>query len=132
MWLYVACCFHMCRHYQGSLDVIVLLQTSPEQTKEQQEGADGAMESNHEKNRQGEQEAKERDGSEAGREPPAPQERKPGSGKATPGLQLCQAARDGDAAKVRMLLSKPGAQSFINYQEASGATALFFATRTCT
>ena len=44
VWLYVACCFH-----PGSLDVIGLLQASPEQTKKQQEDADGAMENNHEK-----------------------------------------------------------------------------------
>jgi hypothetical protein len=62
VWLYAACCFHTCRHYQGSLDVIVLLQASPEQTKKQQEDADRAMENEHEKNRQGEQEPKGRDG----------------------------------------------------------------------
>ena len=28
VWLYVACCFHMYGHYQGSLDVIVLLQAA--------------------------------------------------------------------------------------------------------
>jgi hypothetical protein len=56
----------MCRHYQGSLDVIVVMQASLEQTKKQQENADRAMEKNHEKNRQGEQEPKERDGTEAG------------------------------------------------------------------
>jgi hypothetical protein len=31
------------------------------------------------------------------------------------GHQLWKAARDGDAAKVRTLLSTQGAQSFINY-----------------
>ena len=56
VWLYAACCFHTCRHYQGSLDVIVLLQASPEQTKKQQKDADMAME----KNRQGEGEPKEK------------------------------------------------------------------------
>jgi len=117
----------MCRHYQGSLDVIVLLQASPEQTKKQQEDADRAMENEHDKNRQGEQEAKERDGSEAGRELPAPQERKSGSGKAMTGQQLCEAACDGDAANVSTLLSTKGAQSFINYQDAHGATPLHFA-----
>ena len=98
----------MCRHYQGSLDVIVtivLLQASPEQTKKQQEDADRVMENKHEMNRQSEQEPKERDGSEAGRELPAPQERKSWSGKAMTGQQLCEAARDGDAAKVGTLLS---------------------------
>ena len=66
----------MCRNYKGSLDVILLLQASSEQTKTQQEDADRAMENEHEKNnRQGEQESKERDGSEAGRELPAPQVR---------------------------------------------------------
>ena len=57
----------MCRHYQGSLDVIALLQASLEQTKTQQEDADRAMEKNHEKNRQGEQEPNVRDGTEVGR-----------------------------------------------------------------
>jgi hypothetical protein len=50
------------------------------------------MENEHEKNRQGEQEPKERDGSEAGRELPAPQERKSGSGNAMTGQQLWNAA----------------------------------------
>jgi ankyrin repeat protein len=40
------------------------------------------------------------------------------------GQQLCEAARDGDAAKVSTLLSTQGAQSFINYQEVDGGTAL--------
>ncbi len=116
----------MCRHYEGSLVVIVPivpLQASPEQAKKQQEDADRAMENNHEKNRQGEQEPKERDGSEAGREVPVPQERKSGSGKAM-GQQLLEAACDGDAAKVGTLLSTQGAQSFINYQDAYGTTPL--------
>jgi ankyrin repeat protein len=43
------------------------------------------------------------------------------------GQQLLEAARDGDAAKVRTLLSTQGAQSFFNYQDAHGATPLFFA-----
>jgi ankyrin repeat protein len=117
----------MCRHYQGSLDVIVtivLLQASPEQAKKQQEDADRAMENEHEKNRPGEEETKERDGSEAGRELPAPLERKSGSGKAMTGQQLLEAACDGDAATVGTLLSTQGAQSLINYQEARGYTAL--------
>jgi hypothetical protein len=114
----------MCIHYQGSLDVIVLLQASPEQAKKQQKEADGAMENGHEKNRQGEQEPKERDGSEARRELPAPQERQSGSGKAMTGQQLLEAARDGHAAKVGTLLSTQAAQSFINYQGALGATPL--------
>ena len=42
------------------------------------------------------------------------------------GAQLCGAARDGDAAQVGMLLSTQGAQFFINYQNARGATPLFF------
>ena len=40
------------------------------------------------------------------------------------GQQLCEAARDGDAAKVSTLQA---AQSFINYQGARGATPLCFA-----
>ena len=40
------------------------------------------------------------------------------------GQQLCEAARDGDAAKVSTLLSTQGAQSFINYQKVDGGTAL--------
>ena len=74
--------------YEVSLDVIVLLQASPEQTKKQQEDADRAMENNHEKNRQGEQEPKDRDDSEAGRELPVPQEHKSVSGKAMTGQRL--------------------------------------------
>jgi ankyrin repeat protein len=85
------------------------------------------MENNHEKNRQGELEPKERNGSEAGRELPVPQERKSGSGKAMTGQQLGEAARDGDAAKVSTLLSTQGAQSFINYQDALGRTPLHIA-----
>jgi hypothetical protein len=80
------------------------------------------MENEHEKNRQGEQEPKERDGREAGRDLDAPQERKSGSGKAMTGQQLCQAAHDGNAMKVSTLLSTQGAQSFINYQDAGGYT----------
>ena len=42
------------------------------------------------------------------------------------GQQLWEAARDGDAAKVKVkvskLLSTQGAQSFINYQDADGHT----------
>ncbi len=38
------------------------------------------------------------------------------------GQQLWEAARDGNAAKVREQLSTQGAQSFINYQDARGAT----------
>jgi hypothetical protein len=52
----------------------------------------------------------------------APQEGKSGSGKAMTGQQLCQAAHDGNAAKVSTLLSTKGAQSFINYQDAGGYT----------
>ncbi len=69
---YITCCFH--RHYQDSLDVIatiVLLQTSPEETKKQQEDADRSMENEHKKNHQGEQETMEKDDSEAGRELPS-------------------------------------------------------------
>ncbi len=40
------------------------------------------------------------------------------------GQQLAKAAYDGDAAKVSTLLSTPGAQSFINYQDAHGSTPL--------
>ena len=43
------------------------------------------------------------------------------------GQQLCDAARDGDAAKVSTLLSTQGARSFINYQGAHGVTALHLA-----
>jgi hypothetical protein len=97
------------------LNVIVLLQ----------EDADRAIKKNHEKNRQAEQEPKEKDGSEAGRELPDPQECKsPGSGKAMTGQQLLGAVRDGDAAKVSTLLSTQGAQSFINYQDERGFTPL--------
>jgi len=90
----------MCRYDQGSLDVIVtivLLQAIV---------------------------LKERDGSEAGRELPVPQERKSGVWAALAGLQLCEAAREGDAAKVRTLLSTQDAQSFINYQNVRGNTPL--------
>jgi hypothetical protein len=42
--LYVACSFHICMHYQGSLDGIILLQASTEKkTTKQQEDADRAM-----------------------------------------------------------------------------------------
>ena len=58
----------MSRHYLGFLDVVVLLQASLEQTKKQQEAADRAR--INEKNRQGEQEPKERDGTKAGKELP--------------------------------------------------------------
>jgi len=50
LMLYVGCCSKallMCRHYQGSLDVFILLQTGPEQTKKQQEGDDSTMKGNH-------------------------------------------------------------------------------------
>ena len=40
------------------------------------------------------------------------------------GQKLCEAARDGDAAMVSTLLSTQGAQFFINYQDADGATPL--------
>jgi ankyrin repeat protein len=45
------------------------------------------------------------------------------------GQQLWNAAGDGDAAKVSALLSTQGAQSFINYQDAHGATPLHIATQ---
>ena len=38
-----------------------------------------------------------------------------------------EAARDGDTATVRKMLSTAGAQSLINYQDASGATPLYIA-----
>ncbi len=90
----------MCIHYQGSLDVIVLLQANkrPEQTKERQEDADGrAMEDIEEKNRQAEQEPKQTDGllyclDFLSRR------------KSMMGQQLCKAAASGDAAKVCTLL----------------------------
>jgi hypothetical protein len=50
---------------------------------------------------------------------------KGGSGKAMTGQQLWEAEGDGDAAKVSTLLSRQGAQSFINYQDAQGATPLY-------
>ena len=40
------------------------------------------------------------------------------------GKQIWDAASDGDAAKIRMLLSTQGALSFINYQDAYGYTLL--------
>ena len=52
---------------------------------------------------------------------------KGGSEKAMTGQQLCEAAGDGDAAKVSTLLSTQGAQSFINYQDAHGFTPLHIA-----
>ena len=64
----------MFRHYQGSLDGIVLLQVNPKQTKKQPEDDDRVMENNHENNRRGEQEPKERDDSETGSELTVPEE----------------------------------------------------------
>jgi hypothetical protein len=46
---------------------------------------------------------------------------------AAAGMQLSNAAKQGDAATVRMMLSKPGAESFINYQDADESTPLHFA-----
>ncbi len=43
------------------------------------------------------------------------------------GQHLCEAAACGDAAKVSTLLSKEGAQSFVNYQGAKGYTPLYWA-----
>jgi hypothetical protein len=43
------------------------------------------------------------------------------------GQQLCDAARDGDAAKVSTLLAVHGAQFFINYQDEHGSTPLHIA-----
>jgi hypothetical protein len=77
-------------HYRGSLDVFILLQASPEQTKMQQEDAERAMKENHQKNRKGPQEPKEREGSEAGRA---------GKSFAMMGAQMSNAVRQGDAAK---------------------------------
>ncbi len=45
------------------------------------------------------------------------------------GPQLLYAARHGDASTVRTLLSVEGAQSLINYQDATGTTPLNVATR---
>jgi ankyrin repeat protein len=45
------------------------------------------------------------------------------------GQRLCEAALDGDAAKVSTLLSTQGAWSFINYQCANGWTPLLFAAQ---
>ena len=70
-----------------------------------------AMKESHQKNRKGPQEPKEREGSEAGRV---------GKSFAMTGAQLSHAVRQGDAATVRTLLSMPGPQSFINYQDAFG------------
>ena len=55
-------------------------------------------------------------------------EAKGGCGRAMTGLQLCEAACAGDAAKVSTLLSTQGAQSFINYQDEHGRTLLHDAT----
>ena len=43
------------------------------------------------------------------------------------GRQLYNAAKDGQIATVRTLLSTPGAQSFINWQDSVGFTPLFIA-----
>jgi len=94
----------MYSHYQGSLDVLALLQASPEQTKKQQEDTDRAMKKNHEKNRQAEQEPKERDISEARREPPDTKERKSGIGKVRRGSSLERGSRQSKAKKARSLL----------------------------
>jgi hypothetical protein len=45
------------------------------------------------------------------------------------GQQLCEAAHDGDSAKVSTLLSTQDAQSFIDYQDALGYTPLHFAAQ---
>jgi hypothetical protein len=45
------------------------------------------------------------------------------------GQQLCEAAHDGDSAKVCTLLSTQGAQSFIDYQDAGGYTPLHLAAQ---
>ncbi len=120
-----SCCFHN-RHDQGSLDVVVLLQASPEQTKKQEEDADREMENEHEKNRQGEQETKERDGTVTVARPEEnflPQEHKSSSGKTMTGGQFWNTARDG-ASKVTQ-----SAQSFINYQDVNGDTPLMYVTQ---
>ncbi len=44
-----------------------------------------------------------------------------------PGREFLLAARDGDTATIRTLLSTAGAQSLINYQDANGATPVFCA-----
>ena len=43
------------------------------------------------------------------------------------GKQLCEAVRNDNTAKVSMLLCTHIAQSFINYQDAHGATPLYIA-----
>jgi ankyrin repeat protein len=43
------------------------------------------------------------------------------------GQHLCEAACDGDTAKVSTLLSTQCVQSFINYQDADGSTPLLHA-----
>ena len=40
------------------------------------------------------------------------------------GHQLCEAACDGDTAKLNTLMCAQGAQSFINYQDTEGFTVL--------
>ena len=51
-----------------------------------------------------------------------------GGSSAVMGAQLLAAARDGDTTAVRTLLSMPGAQSFVDYQDEHGATPLHLAT----
>jgi len=43
------------------------------------------------------------------------------------GQQFCEAALNGDTAKVSTLLSTQCAQSFINYQDADGSMPIHFA-----
>ena len=51
-----------------------------------------------------------------------------GGSSAVMGAQLLAAARDGDTTAVRTLLSMPGAQSFVDYQDEHGATPLHLAS----
>jgi hypothetical protein len=54
-----------------------------------------------------------------------------GSQLAQTRLLFSHAVRDGDTGTVRTLLSSAEAQSFINYQDAVGATPVFIAAQTC-
>ncbi len=51
------------------------------------------------------------------------------AGKLSPGHQIYEVARDGDTAKVSTLLSRQGAQSFINYQDDGFTPAYIVAER---
>ena len=101
---------------KGAKDV--LLQTSPEKIKKQQEDADRAMRELLE------EEEKEKAAAAAGS-----QKKKQAKKASNTVKQLLDAAREGDAAKVSALLSTEGAQSLINYQDTQGATPLYVAAQ---